>query len=331
MSDASGVGKTPKWQPLLLPVDFYGAFMVAYLFLRLISGDHFWVVELFSTVSHWFLLLSFVFLPLAFVRRRWVPLGMLLVSSTAFVYLFGGLFLPGPSSQKACQAPRSVSLRVMTYNISHGLASSAALVDVMERSDAEVIALQELPSGQADIVREELEDLYPHQVFYGKGFSGIALLSQYPILDEESFTLKGPRPYLRAEVDVEGEPLTIFVAHPVVRMGPGSRDAPGSSDMQTLAEMALGGGKTILLGDFNFTDQNQDYRALTRAGLADAHRSAGRGLGLTYPKKGWSGGIRLPLVRIDFVFLTGEICAQRAWVGEDGGSDHLPVLADVAW
>jgi endonuclease/exonuclease/phosphatase family metal-dependent hydrolase len=101
--------------------------------------------------------------------------------------------------------------------------------------------------------------------------------------------------------------------------------------MQTLAKMALGGEKTILLGDFNFTDQNQDYRVLTQAGLADAHRSGGWGLGLTYPKKGWSGGVRLPLVRIDFVFLTGDICAQRAWVGEDGGSDHLPVLADVAW
>lgn len=331
MSDTSGVGKTQKWRPLLLLVDFYGAFMVAYLFLRLISGDRFWVVELFSTVAHWFLLLSFVFLPLAFIRRRWGTLGMLLVSSTAFVYLFGGLFLTGPSGQKACQVPKSVSLRVMTYNISHGLASSAALVDVMERSGAEVIALQELPSGQADIVREELKDLYPHQVFYGKGFSGIALLSQYPILDEESFTLKGPRPYLRAKVDVEGEPLMIFVAHPVVRMGPGSHDAPGRSDMQRLAEMALGEGRTILLGDFNFTDQNQGYRVLTRAGLVDAHRSAGWGLGLTYPKKGWSGGVRLPLVRIDFVFLAGEICAQRAWVGEDGGSDHLPVLADVAW
>ncbi len=320
-----------KRASLLLLVDVYGAVMVAYLLLRFLGGGGFWVVELISTLVHWFLLPSFLLIPIALARRRWGTLALLLACSTAFVVLFGGFFLPWGAKRKACEDPGSTSLRVMTYNISHGLASPDQVVEVMEASEAEVIAIQELPDGMESEFQGKLDSLYPYQAFYGEGFSGVGLLSKHPILEEEPFRLEGPRPYLRVALEVEGESATVIVAHPPVMIGPGSRTAPGAADMQTLAEIAVGSGKTIVLGDFNFTDQNQDYHILTEAGLIDAHRAAGWGFGLTYPRRGWTGGFRIPLVRIDHVFLAGEICPRLAWVGSDGGSDHLPVLATLSW
>ena len=101
--------------------------------------------------------------------------------------------------------------------------------------------------------------------------------------------------------------------------------------MPLLAEFASSGQDIILIGDFNLTDQNEGYEILRGGGWVDAFRSAGRGFGLTYPKRSWSGPNLLPLVRIDFIFVTPGIHPVEAWVGEDGGSDHLPVLAEVSW
>jgi vancomycin resistance protein VanJ len=316
---------------LLIIVDLYGAVMVAYLLLRCLGGGGFWVVELMGTVVHWLLLPSFLLIPIALARRRWGTLVLLLSGSAAFLFLFGALFLPEGAKGKACEDPGSTCFRIMTYNISHGLAPPEQVVDVMETSGAEVIAIQELPHGMVSTFQNELEDLYPYQVFHGEGFSGIGLISQYPILEEKPFYLKGPRPYLRAELEMGSNVVTVIAAHPPVMIGPGRRSAPGRSDMETLAEMVVGEGKTIVMGDFNFTDQNQDYRILTKSGLVDAHRAAGWGFGMTYPRRGWTGGFRFPLVRIDHVFLAGDIYPRRTWVGWDGGSDHMPFLADLSW
>jgi endonuclease/exonuclease/phosphatase (EEP) superfamily protein YafD len=36
-------------------------------------------------------------------------------------------------------------------------------------------------------------------------------------------------------------------------------------------------------------------------------------------------------MRIDHILYTDHFVAQRAWVGPNAGSDHLPVLAELAW
>jgi endonuclease/exonuclease/phosphatase family metal-dependent hydrolase len=38
-----------------------------------------------------------------------------------------------------------------------------------------------------------------------------------------------------------------------------------------------------------------------------------------------------PVVRIDYVWHTRHFIATRAWVGGRTGSDHLPVIAELAW
>jgi endonuclease/exonuclease/phosphatase family metal-dependent hydrolase len=34
-----------------------------------------------------------------------------------------------------------------------------------------------------------------------------------------------------------------------------------------------------------------------------------------------------PVARVDYIFYTRGLHATAAWLGDDGGSDHLPVLA----
>jgi endonuclease/exonuclease/phosphatase family metal-dependent hydrolase len=108
-------------------------------------------------------------------------------------------------------------------------------------------------------------------------------------------------------------------------------EAPSFRDLSVLAEMAVTGSPAILMGDLNFSDQNKGYQILTEAGLEDTFRTAGWGFGSTYPVKDGTVAPRSPWYRIDFVLVTEELCPQRAWVGADGSSDHLPVLATLNW
>ncbi len=67
----------------------------------------------------------------------------------------------------------------------------------------------------------------------------------------------------------------------------------------------------------------------------DAHRRAGWGFGNTFPAhQGYSHGLPIfrKLTRIDMIFYSSEFIALSSHVGATSGeSDHLPVLATLAW
>jgi endonuclease/exonuclease/phosphatase family metal-dependent hydrolase len=54
----------------------------------------------------------------------------------------------------------------------------------------------------------------------------------------------------------------------------------------------------------------------------DTFAAAGRNAGFTFPAAE-------PRARIDYLFVSEGVTVERAWVGEQEGSDHLPLFADV--
>ena len=314
---------------ILFPIDLYAASMAAYLALRLLTTGHFWPIELISVIAHWLLLLAALLLPIAIWARRRQTVALLSISGAAFLLLFGGLFLP---RGLVCESDdQSMSLTVMTYNISNGLASPDTLIAVIHESGADIVAVQEMTREQSSGLQHGLKEIYPHQYFHGTGIPGIGILSRYPIMEEDLFSLQGPNPYLLVRIRIEDTTFTVMVVHPSVAFGPGGPGSPSRADMPVLSKMAAENERVIMLGDLNVTDQNEGYSLLAREGLMDVFRAAGWGFGLTYPKRTWSGASSIPLIRIDYILVTEDLCPVRAWVGEDGGSDHLPVLAVLKW
>jgi vancomycin resistance protein VanJ len=320
------------WRLLLFLIELYAASMVAYLILRVLTTGHFWPVELVSVIAHWLLLLAIVFLPIAVWARRRQTIALLSISGAAFLFLYGGLFLPRNFRGDACASDdQPLSLTVMTYNISNGSASTESLIEVISAAGADIVAVQEMTPEQAIGLQRGLEELYPYQSFHGSGIPGIGILSQHPILEERLISLQGANPYLFVRLQIENETLTVMVVHPPVAFGPGGPESPSRADMPVLGEMAVENEAVIVLGDLNVTDQNEGYSLLVGEGLIDVFRVAGWGFGFTYPKRTWSGSLTIPLIRIDHILVTEDLCPVKAWVGEDGGSDHLPVLAALQW
>jgi vancomycin resistance protein VanJ len=325
------------WRLLLTVCDLYTGALVVYFVLRLRSSSNPWPVALTGQFLHLLLIPAFPLLVIMLLLRRWRRSVMAGVGVIAFVWLFGGLFLPKSSPRLDCTNPAGGCRRltVMTYNVGSGLAEPDGLVEMLRASDADIIGLQELSEEQATVLERELQDEYPYRALYGLGFKGVGLLSRYPI-QELLFRRRGTMPYLVAALDVGGSPLTVIVYHlkPPVLVVDGFKSRyiqrnTGSDLILTAVEHA----PAIVLLDFSTGDQSENYAQLRRAGLRDVFREAGYGLGPTFPAchGGWRNLAAFPLVRIDYVFVTEELDATRAWVGPNAGSDHLPVLAELFW
>ena len=310
--------------------NLYAAVVAAYLIGRALTGDRLWPVALLSHVAHGLLLPALVVLPLGWWRRRYATTAVCAAGAVAFLWWYGALFLP-----QAAPPPAARTLTVLSVNVQAASTSPETLIGLIRAADADLVGIQELSPAQAVALDHELADQYPHQVLHGIGIPGEGLLSRYPIVNSDTFYLQGRAlTHIRATLDVDGAPLTVITAHPPPMGGHnggfGAHPAAGD-EIAALVAMAATGGPAILLGDFNTGDQTALYRLLVNAGLVDAFRAAGWGFGLTWPAAPL-GGLHLPpLVRIDYIFHTPHFYPQRAWVGPAIGSDHLPVLAELAW
>lgn len=75
----------------------------------------------------------------------------------------------------------------------------------------------------------------------------------------------------------------------------------------------------VLAGDFNDTPASFMHRSLRKAGFTDTHPRFGKGIGATYAG-------RLPLLRIDYVFLSPAFDAGTSNVVRTKLSDHYPLI-----
>ena len=229
----------------------------------------------------------------------------------------------------------------MTYNVGNGLAEAARLASFLRETAADVVGLQELAANQAERLKSELVEAYPYQVLLPAGFSGKGLLSRHPVVDHQQLLFYPDRPDLRVVVDVAGLPLSVVIGHPPpprvnITRSRLSFDPGAVFQLEALAAAALEHPPGVLLGDLNMTPRHPVYTQFSAAGLVDAFAVAGKGRGWTLPRRlGHASrfkhrlhGLPLrPVARVDYIWYTRGLCAEAAWLGADGGSDHLPVLA----
>jgi vancomycin resistance protein VanJ len=231
---------------------------------------------------------------------------------------------------------------IMTCNVGNGRAKPETLIPVVRASGADLVAFQELSDLQAKALEHELITDYPHQAVYPGGFAGKALLSRFPILDSKQLHFSEVRPDLKTIIDTGNSQITVIIAHPPPPK-PHWRglkfDRQTWSQIKSLAELAVRAPPAVLLGDFNLADWWGEYTYLRSMGLQDAFQVAGQDRGHTLPRRvgPWKRFLALnrllsrftfyPLLRVDYIWYTEPLVCRKSWVGQDTGSDHLPVLA----
>lgn len=235
-----------------------------------------------------------------------------------------------------------IVVSVATMNVGNGLAPDNQLLKVIRDARPDIVALEELNRKQAASIAPELRDSWPHQFTFSDGYAGRGIFSKHPFRRQEELVISEGRPDGMVEVELDGQILSIFVAHPrPPKFRGASLGMPFASSRQLLrlADMTMDASPAVLLGDFNMRPDKTMYAKVRDRGLLDAFAESGEGtertfpvrVGKTMPVRGTPMRVRTPrLFRLDYIWHTPDIRSVATWVGKDTGSDHLPLISRLA-
>jgi endonuclease/exonuclease/phosphatase (EEP) superfamily protein YafD len=298
--------------------------------LRVVAHDAVHPLILLNQFTTYVYLPAYVVLACALVlRRRGRVLAALsaLVVACHLAWVVPGAVRAAPLPPEAATAPR---LRIMSANLLMSNPDTEGIASEVLAEDPDVLVVQELSAHwQAVFESGELARRLPYHVAEARESPfGIGLYSRYPIEDAEVWYAWGA-PSARATVRVHGRPLRIYDVHPLAPLRPAWAtnwsEALAAVHAEIAAEQAKGGA-LVLAGDFNMTRHARWFERFTDLGLRDAHADRGRALATTWP----NGTSLVPPIHIDHAFLSSRVACLSVHEGQGRGSDHRPVILDLA-
>lgn len=291
----------PRWLPLSYPAFFLRTFAL-----------HIAVVLTVTAVAAWLTR-----------RRRWALtlLPLVVLGSAGRVRDYVPLRA----------APTGPTLRVMMLNVRGNNPQLKRVIEEVKRVRPDVLCLVEYDQACHAQLGPPLEQMFPHHVVGAVTAQGTAIYARQAFKAVERLEISThDGPQFRVEMEHAGRALALYGVH---------LEAPESTghflrQRREVAELLLTVDAeplpTILCGDFNFTNDSAAADALAARGLVDVNRIRGAGPQLT-----WKCLVRrwrwLPRLRIDHVFLSAGLTCRTPEVGQDSGSDHRAVVADVGW
>jgi len=293
----------------------------------LYPGDRWLPVRLGNYFAPWLFMAVAPALVVAWLGRRPWLTRLVALLGLVFVLRYWPLLLPRPPLLSA--GSNASELRVMTFNVNYANRNASDIADLIRAEAPDVIAMQELTPGLARPLQAELASDYPY-FLYDSAQRLTGLISRYPL------TAGSIHPALRydqrASIETPGGTVTVWAVHLANAVSQRGWEWQREMAAAIVEEAANESGPLVVLGDFNTTDQTENYR-LVAGQLTDVHWSVGRGFGFTFPdlrRYGAESPLIGPVVRIDHVFVSQHFTPQEIHVISPGyGSDHLPVVATV--
>ncbi|MDF9872759.1 vancomycin resistance protein VanJ [Streptomyces avidinii] len=273
--------------------------------------------SLIETFLPWFGLFVPVLLILGLLRRSATAVIALVLPVAVWLNLFGGLLFADKSGAGG-------DLTVATHNVNAGNPDPAGTAQQVAGSGADILALQELPSGKVEAYEDALADRYPHHSVQGT----VGLWSKYPVTDSSPVDIKlGWTRAMSATVTTPRGPVKVYVAHlPSVRVKlnagftANQRDDSADALGEAIADEPV--ERVVLLGDLNGTMNDRSLNAVT-AQMRSTQGAAGDGFGFSWPAS-------FPMARIDQIMVRG-VEPRASWTLPATDSDHLPIAARVQW
>jgi endonuclease/exonuclease/phosphatase (EEP) superfamily protein YafD len=282
-------------------------------------GELHWLLDLFNHFQAQY----FCFLLLA-------AIALVCLGKPRFALIaFGLLLIPGirlaPLYLPAGVDTKGAGLRVASFNILTHNKRYADAVSWVRTTDPDFIYLPET-NEDWEIGIAPLSDAYPHKVdVFITGNFGFSFRSKHRLVRHGIHLLGNLEiPLLEAVVATPHGEVTVFGAHPVPPVT-GFWANERDTYLKAFSEIASRTrGRLVILGDLNATRWSHSLQPFFAQGIRDT--AAGHGFSAT-----WMRENPLIAVPIDHIFERGFTGTIRRWTGPALGSDHRPVVADLAW
>jgi vancomycin resistance protein VanJ len=303
-----------------------------------VGPDRWWLGTLNLYLPQWLWgLPALLLLPFCLWLARkwsWAPLLLLL-------WVGGPLMGLAWGTDEAAGETHGPNLRVMTYNIKYGRRDMRAAIAEIRAARPDLLLIQDA----AATLRSDLGDLLKD--WNVRSFGQYVIASRLALANPEVCWLPftGERDtILRCDLSVGGSRVRVYDVHlltPREGLSTIRQDAAGQGieEMERntserlhqadalQAALQREKGPVIVTGDLNAPEQSLVCRKLREAGLRDAFSAAGRGYGYTY---GHMLRFRHSFMRIDHIMVSSHWRVRSCRTGGGAGSDHRPVIADIA-
>jgi vancomycin resistance protein VanJ len=303
-------------------------------------GDRSWFGTALLFIGRWIFLLPLVALvPLAFL---WSRRSLVSLTFAAFIVL-GPIMGMHTGWHRVFGAPNGFKLRMATFNAAGGVQLVGDIPNTMSALGADVLVIQECGAALAESLKE-VSGWYHHDAV------GLCLISRFPIRDtsvmdrstleaiKRGSDIGGSGAVVRYVLVTPNGPIQVTNLHletprkglehlrdlnvATLRQNTYLRDIESDLARRWVdAGIASERLPLIVAGDFNTPVESHIFQSHW-GDLTDAFSRVGIGLGMSK----YNGWIR---VRIDHVLTNGDWHVSRAFVGDDLGSDHRPVVADL--
>jgi endonuclease/exonuclease/phosphatase (EEP) superfamily protein YafD len=221
--------------------------------------------------------------------------------------------------------PKEPTLRLLLSNVKTDNTEYGRLLELVRLERPDIIILEEVNQDWIDALGE-IRAAYPHYLEYPESDNfGIAVYSRLPVRSLEVKMLGEIKvASIHAELEHDGATWHILGTHPVP---PSGKDywQWRNDQLSKMADYLRGlDGHVVLIGDLNMTQWSHYFGKLERdSGLRDG--SKGSGLSISWP------AFFPPLgIPIDHCFVSAGIGVCDRRTGKSVGSDHFPVVVDLA-
>lgn len=337
----------------MINLGFAVALLLAYLAPK-VDPSLTWTIAFFGLFYPIILIINFLFIIFWILKVPKYALISLICVLLGWSQVKGFI---GFNSQKIEHSDNAISL--MTYNISNALYGYDKNVDqrkikkgnfvgfLEKYKNVDIFCIQEV----GDYARDILKNAFPKHQMHFKNDKGAVILSEFPIVDKGEIDFGTiTNSCLWADIRINKEIVRVYSFH--LQSNQISRDAdkftiqPELNQKQAwydikgmlrkyknrhlqrtrqiekiATHIQKSPHKVILAGDLNDPPQSYTYNVLSKYGK-DAFRERGMGIGTTYAG-------RIPLLRIDYVFVDNSMNVATFDIIKDNFSDHYGLLSSI--
>lgn len=302
-----------------------GLFILVTVLTTLLSltgylGRFHFILDLTSHFKLQYLILGFCpFFFFLFTRRKawWIVSLFCIFINLIEVFPW---YLP----QSAIATRSAQQLRVLQSNVLYDNTQYSQVISLVRKEKPDIAVFVEVSNRWAKEL-EALRDILPYSALQQDSDSfGTEIYSKLPLRNTSVQSLKGGRKVLVSSVNIRDRVVTIIGVHLNIPTRKGLYYLR-NQQLATLADyVAKIKNPVLVVGDFNITMWSPFYKRFVRKANLQNARS---GFGLL---PSWPSKMPLLSIPIDHCLISPNIKVLKIRTGRKVGSDHLPLITDLA-
>ena len=303
-------------------------------FLRLVAWDSLEPLIVLNSLTMLTYLPAWIVTAGALAARRWwlgAAAVCVVLAQVAFVAPEVLASTPVPA-----WAGQATSVKVFDANIDSNVNFESGYVRAIEQDDPDLISFEEIkPSavtGPQGLEAEGVLRGYPYQCSYpDAGADGLFVASRLRLTGCQLLSTEWNNGWsasymIKATLWTPAGKVALRVVHPLAALPGYTQEWKSALAGVNQSVRSSGTGRMLMVGDFNSTWNNREFRTILDDGLTDGAAARGQEFDMTWP----FGAIGPTFVRIDHVLTGQQLAVTRIANGSGFESDHKYLTATVA-